>query len=88
MTVLIKNSHIGKKELLRQLKPIYMFYISKFMNNQIISELEEKRVKEFIKAGFKNWVGCEINQDYVDIANARITYWTTQNEQLNLFGDD
>ena len=28
-----------------------------------------------IKAGFKNWCGCEINQEYVDIAKARIEYW-------------
>jgi DNA modification methylase len=26
-------------------------------------------------AGFKNWVACEINSDYVDIANVRITHW-------------
>lgn len=34
-----------------------------------------------IKAGFKNWVGCEINPEYVEIAKARIEYWTTQDEQ-------
>lgn len=28
-----------------------------------------------IKAGFDTWVACEINQEYVDIANARIDYW-------------
>ena len=28
-----------------------------------------------IKAGFDNWCGCEISQEYVDIANARIKYW-------------
>ena len=38
-----------------------------------------------IKAGFNNWVGCEINPDYVDIAKARIDYWTTQDEQLDIF---
>lgn len=27
-----------------------------------------------IKAGFKNWVGCEINPDYINIAKARIDY--------------
>jgi DNA modification methylase len=31
-----------------------------------------------IKAGFDNWVGCEINQEYVDIANARIEYWRNE----------
>lgn len=38
-----------------------------------------------IKAGFKNWVGCEINPDYVEIAKARIDYWTTQDNQLTIF---
>ena len=34
-----------------------------------------------IKAGFTNWTGCEINQEYIDIANARIEYWTKQFEE-------
>lgn len=38
-----------------------------------------------IKAGFNNWVGCEINPDYVEIAKARIDYWTTQDNQLTIF---
>ena len=39
-----------------------------------------------LQAGFSQWVACEINQDYVDIANARIKHYT-QNEyvQLELF---
>ena len=28
-----------------------------------------------IKAGFNNWHGCEINEEYVAIANARIEHW-------------
>lgn len=28
-----------------------------------------------IKAGFDNWTACELNQDYIDIANARIVHW-------------
>jgi len=31
-----------------------------------------------IKAGFNNWTGCELNQEYIDIANARIEYWTNK----------
>lgn len=31
-----------------------------------------------IKAGFNNWVGCEINPDYVEIAKARIDYWSNK----------
>jgi len=29
-----------------------------------------------IKAGFNNWCGCEISQEYIDIALARIEYWS------------
>ena len=39
-----------------------------------------------IKAGFENWIACEINQEYVDIANARIEYWKTQSSvQTTIF---
>jgi DNA modification methylase len=39
-----------------------------------------------IKAGFSDWVGCEINPEYVAIANARIKYWKeTMWEQQSLF---
>jgi DNA modification methylase len=31
-----------------------------------------------IKAGFDDWIGCEINQEYVDIAEARIEYWRNE----------
>jgi len=34
-----------------------------------------------IKAGFDNWDGCELNQDYVDIANARIEYYTNKEKE-------
>ena len=39
-----------------------------------------------LKADFQNWSACEINQDYVDIANARIAHYK-ENEyvQLELF---
>ena len=41
-----------------------------------------------IKAGFDNWIACEINQEYVDIANARIKYWKeTMTTQLDMFAD-
>ncbi len=39
-----------------------------------------------IKAGFENWSACEISQEYVDIANARIKYWKeTMHTQIDLF---
>jgi DNA modification methylase len=30
-----------------------------------------------LKAGFSNWVACEINAEYIKIANARIKHYTT-----------
>jgi site-specific DNA-methyltransferase (adenine-specific) len=30
-----------------------------------------------LQAGFSNWVACEINEDYIKIANARIKHYTT-----------
>lgn len=39
-----------------------------------------------IKAGFDNWCGCEISQEYVDIANARINYWKEEmSTQTSIF---
>jgi DNA modification methylase len=31
-----------------------------------------------IKAGYEDIEGCEINDDYIKIAEARIDYWSTQ----------
>lgn len=31
-----------------------------------------------VKAGFDNWTACELNQDYINIANARIEHWAKQ----------
>ena len=36
-----------------------------------------------LKANFQNWYACEINQDYVDIANARIGHYK-ENEYIQL----
>ncbi|MDY0141676.1 MAG: DNA methyltransferase [Bacteroidales bacterium] len=36
-----------------------------------------------LKANFQNWYACEINQDYVDIANARIEHYK-ENEYIQL----
>lgn len=39
-----------------------------------------------LKANFQNWYACEINQDYVDIANARIAHYKEyEYVQLKLF---
>lgn len=29
-----------------------------------------------LKAGFDKWVACELSEDYIEIANARIKYWS------------
>ena len=43
------------------------------------------------KAGFKNFVGCEINQEYIEIGNARLEYWKNkfdnEKEQITLWED-
>lgn len=36
-----------------------------------------------LKAGFEDYEACEINQKYIEIANARIKYWTEVNFDLN-----
>jgi len=29
-------------------------------------------------AGFKNFIGCELSEDYINIGKARFDYWTKQ----------
>jgi site-specific DNA-methyltransferase (adenine-specific) len=36
-----------------------------------------------LKAGFQNWIACEINEDYVNIAKARIKHYT-ENEYVEI----
>jgi DNA modification methylase len=38
-----------------------------------------------IMAGFDNWDGCEINSQYVEIANKRINYYANKNIESELF---
>jgi site-specific DNA-methyltransferase (adenine-specific) len=41
-----------------------------------------------LQAGFSNWVACEINEDYIKIANARIKHYTTHEYvEVPLFDD-
>ena len=37
-----------------------------------------------IKAGWRNWLGIEISEEYAEIANARIAYWQAQPPRLGL----
>jgi len=38
-----------------------------------------------IKAGFTDWQACEINPEYVSIAETRIKYWSSKPEQQTIF---
>jgi site-specific DNA-methyltransferase (adenine-specific) len=41
-----------------------------------------------LQAGFSHWVACEINEDYIKIANARIKHYTTHEYlEVPLFDD-
>lgn len=40
-----------------------------------------------IRAGFKDWEACEINEDYIKIAEERIKYWSERIER-RLFDDN
>ncbi len=66
MAVLIKNGHITKKNILMNYKPIYMHYIDKFLNERNISNLEDKRVREFIKTGCDIFIMKEEMKQIVD----------------------
>lgn len=37
------------------------------------------------KAGFTDWVGCELNEEYCKIAEARIKHWMSKPKQEKLF---
>ena len=75
------------------LKPIELNYrilkLFKTPNDQVICYPFAGAGSEIIggiKAGFENWHGCELNQEYVDIANARIKYWQeTMTVQTSIF---
>ena len=72
------------------LKPIDLNYkilkLFKTPNDQVIVYPFAGSGSEIIgglKANFQNWYACEINQDYVDIANARIKHYK-ENEYIQL----
>jgi hypothetical protein len=81
-----KNTHPTLKPIALNEKILKLF---KTPNDQVICYAFAGAGSEIIggiKAGFENWHGCEINQDYVDIANARIKYWQeTMTTQVSLF---
>jgi len=69
------NSHPTLKPIALNEKILKLF---KTPNEQVICYPFAGAGSEIIggiKAGFDNWHGCEISQEYVDIANARIEYW-------------
>ena len=72
----IKNNHPTLKPIALNEKVLRLF---KTPNNQKICYPFAGAGSEIIggiKAGFDNWAGCEINEDYVEIAKARIEHWT------------
>ncbi len=79
----MKNNHPTLKPIALNEKILRLF---KTPNNQKICYPFAGAGSEIIggiKAGFDNWTACELNQDYVNIANARIEYWTKQKNMVN-----
>jgi site-specific DNA-methyltransferase (adenine-specific) len=72
-----KNNHPTLKPIDLNSKVLKLF---KTPNNQKICYPFAGSGSEIIgglQAGFSNWVACEINEDYIKIANARIKHYTT-----------
>ncbi len=74
-----KNSH-------PTLKPIKLIYqIAKLLKMPVNQKVlfpfagSGSEIIGFLKAGFTDVKGCEINQEYINIANARIKYWQSVN---------
>lgn len=79
----MKNNHPTLKPIALNEKILRLF---KTPNNQKICYPFAGAGSEIIggiKAGFDNWTACELNQDYIDIANARIEYWSKQKNMVN-----
>jgi len=79
----MKNNHPTLKPIALNEKILRLF---KTPNNQKICYPFAGAGSEIIggiKAGFDNWTACELNQDYVNIANARIEYWNKQKNMAN-----
>ena len=77
-----KNSH-------PTLKPIKLIYqIAKLLKMPVNQKVlfpfagSGSEIIGFLKAGFTDVKGCEINQEYINIANARIKYWQSVNFNL------
>jgi site-specific DNA-methyltransferase (adenine-specific) len=76
-TTTTKNNHPTLKPIDLNSKVLKLF---KTPNDQKICYPFAGSGSEIIgglKAGFSNWVACEINEDYIKIANARIKHYTT-----------
>ncbi|HPG29478.1 MAG TPA: DNA methyltransferase, partial [bacterium] len=71
------------------LKPIKLIYqIAKLLKMPVNQKVlfpfagSGSEIIGFLKAGFTDIHGCEINQEYIDIANSRIKYWQFVNFNL------
>jgi DNA modification methylase len=82
-TTTTKNNHPTLKPIDLNAKVLKLF---KTPNDQKICFPFAGSGSEIIgglKAGFQNWVACEINEDYVNIAKARIKHYT-ENEYVEI----
>jgi site-specific DNA-methyltransferase (adenine-specific) len=76
-TTTTKNNHPTLKPIDLNSKVLKLF---KTPNDQKICYPFAGSGSEIIgglQAGFSNWVACEINEEYIKIANARIKHYTT-----------
>ncbi|NCC55730.1 MAG: site-specific DNA-methyltransferase [Erysipelotrichia bacterium] len=80
---IVKNNHPTLKPIDLNHKILKLF---KTPNDQVIIYPFAGSGSEIIgglKANFQNWYACELNQEYVDIANARIKHYK-ENEYIQL----
>jgi DNA modification methylase len=78
-----KNTHPTLKPIKLNERILRLF---KTPNDQVILYPFAGSGSEIIgglKAGFTNYLACEINKEYIDIANARIEYWSNKIEIEN-----
>ena len=84
--IIAKNNHPTLKPIDLNYKILKLF---KTPNQQKICYAFAGSGSEILgglKANFQDWVACEINQEYVDIANARIEHYREEEfVQLDLF---
>lgn len=77
----MKNNHVALKPISLNRKILKLF---KTPNSQRICYPFAGAGSEIIGgilAGFIDWTACEISQDYINIAEARIMYWSARKQE-------